>query len=80
MDRAFDPVYSLKYFNGQTVAGVEVDRPSGEVYELRAEISMMAKAARGDGPVHAAGEDGKWSVQMCLKAQESVERGCLVQF
>lgn len=80
MDRTFHPTFSLKYFNGEAVSTVEVDRPTGEVYELRAEISMMAKAIRGDGAVCVGGEDGKWSVKMCLRARESVESGCLVQF
>jgi myo-inositol 2-dehydrogenase/D-chiro-inositol 1-dehydrogenase len=80
MDRTFHPTFSLKHFDGQTVTEVPIPKASGEVYELAEEIALVAKAAQGRGALSATGEDGKWSVQMCLKAQESVERGGVVPF
>ncbi|PWU15063.1 MAG: gfo/Idh/MocA family oxidoreductase [Verrucomicrobia bacterium] len=80
MDRTFHPTFSLKYFDGQTISDVALGKPSGEVYELAEQIALMARAVREGGKLFATGEDGKWSVQMCLKAQESVERGALVSF
>ena len=80
MDRTFHPTFSLKHFDGQKVAEISTSKTSGEVYELAEEIAMMAKAAQGDGKLWATGEDGKWSVQMCLKAQESVDSGKVVTF
>jgi myo-inositol 2-dehydrogenase/D-chiro-inositol 1-dehydrogenase len=59
---------------------VPITRITGEVYELADEIIQVAQAVRGTGPVAATGEDGLWSVKMCLKAQESVERGCPIAF
>ncbi len=78
MDRTFHPTFSLRHFDGQKVAEVPLAGTSGEVYELAEEISRMAKAVRGGGELWATGEDGKWSVKMCLKAQESVDRGAVV--
>jgi myo-inositol 2-dehydrogenase / D-chiro-inositol 1-dehydrogenase len=80
MDRTFHPTFSLKHFDGQKVAEIPIAKPTGEVYELAEEIALMARAVQGDGALCATGQDGKWSVQMCLKAQESVERGAVVKF
>ena len=79
MDRTFHPTFSLKHFDGQKTAEVPISKITGEVYELADEIAMMANAVREDGPLWATGEDGKWSVQLCLKAQESVDLGEVVR-
>jgi len=78
MDRTFEPVFSLRHFDGEKVVNIPIDRPSGEVYELTEEIGMMAAAVRGEGRVSATGLDGQWSVRLCLKAQESVDTGGVV--
>jgi myo-inositol 2-dehydrogenase/D-chiro-inositol 1-dehydrogenase len=44
------------------------------------EITAMAAAVRESAPLPASGEDGKWSVAMCLRAQESVDTGKPVTF
>ena len=80
MDRTFDPTFSLKFFDGQTVATVPINQPSGEVYELAEEIAMMARAVRGAGRLSTTGEDGQWSVRMCLAAQASVDAGKAIVF
>jgi len=73
MDRTFHPTFSLKHFEGQKVSDVPMTKTSGEVYEVAEEIAMMARAVREGGKLWATGEDGAWSVRMCLKAQESVQ-------
>ncbi len=80
MDRTFHPTFSLKHFDGQKVAEVPTPKASGEVYELAEEIAMMSHAVQSGGKLWATGEDGKWSVQMCLKAQESVDQGQVLRF
>lgn len=80
MDRTFHPTFSLKYFDGQQVTDLPLNKITGEVYELADEIAMVADAVSGNGVVPASGEDGLWSVRMCLKAAESVQQGCLIKF
>ena len=80
MDRTFHPSYSLKHHDGESVRDIPIERPTGEVYELVDEITAMAAAVRDGTPLPATGEDGKWSVAMCLRAQESVDTGVPVSF
>jgi len=80
MDRTFHPTFFLKHCDGQQVVDVPVPTASGEVYELAEEIAGMAEAVRTGCPPRATGEDGSWSVAMCLKAQESVDTGAAVKF
>jgi myo-inositol 2-dehydrogenase/D-chiro-inositol 1-dehydrogenase len=54
---------------------VPIAKPSGEVYELVDEVAAMARAVRDGTPVPCTGEDGRWSVAMCLKAEESLRTG-----
>jgi myo-inositol 2-dehydrogenase / D-chiro-inositol 1-dehydrogenase len=79
-DRTFHPTFSLKHLAGETVADVPITKLTGEVYELVDQMEMVSRAVRDGAPLAATGQDGKWSVQMCVKAQESVERGCVVKF
>lgn len=80
MDRTWNPTFTLKHFDGQTVREVPLSKPAGEVYELSDQIADMA-AAVGDGrPPAVTGEDASWAVAMCLKAQESVDTGAVVSF
>lgn len=80
MDRTFHPTFSLKYFDGDKVQDIPLTKITGEVYELEDELANLAAAARGAPLRCATGEDGRWSVAMCLKAQEAVISGGLVQF
>jgi myo-inositol 2-dehydrogenase/D-chiro-inositol 1-dehydrogenase len=80
MDRTFEPRHSLEMLQGERRQNVPIPQPSGEVYELVAEIESVVRAVRdGTPPVCTAG-DGRWSVLMCLKASESLERGRVVLF
>ncbi len=80
LDRTFQPAFSLKHFDGEAVHEVAIDKPSGEVFELVDEITAVAAAIRDGAPLPASGEDGRWSVAMCLRAQQSVQSGRPVAF
>jgi myo-inositol 2-dehydrogenase / D-chiro-inositol 1-dehydrogenase len=80
MDRTFHPTFSLKYFDGEKAQDIPLTRITGEVYELEDELANLAAAARGAALRCATGEDGRWSVAMCLKAQEAVTTGAPVKF
>jgi myo-inositol 2-dehydrogenase / D-chiro-inositol 1-dehydrogenase len=78
-DRTFQPTFSLKLQRGPTVEEIPIPRAAGEVFELEDQFARFERAIRtGESPA-ATGEDGAWSVRMCLKAQESVERGTVVK-
>jgi myo-inositol 2-dehydrogenase / D-chiro-inositol 1-dehydrogenase len=75
MDRTFEPIFSLKLQTGDVLSDVPIDKPSGEVYELVDEVAAVVRAVRDGTRVPCTGEDGLWSVAMCLKAAESLESG-----
>jgi myo-inositol 2-dehydrogenase/D-chiro-inositol 1-dehydrogenase len=75
MDRTFEPTFTLRLQTGETLREVPIERPSGEVYELVDEVAAVVRAVRDGTPVPCTGEDGLWSVAMCLKAAESIEAG-----
>lgn len=80
LDRTFHPAFSLKHFDGEKVHEITLTKTTGEVYELEEEVAGITAAARG-GELHGAtGEDGRWAVAMCLKAQESVDAGRAIPF
>lgn len=79
-DRTFHPSFSLKYFDGEKVHDVALAKTTGEVYELEEEVASVIAAARGEKVHCATGEDGRWAVAMCLKAQASVETGRVIPF
>jgi len=78
LDRTLHPTYMLKHFDGETVREETFDRPSGEVFELEDEMAMMVRVVREGIQPRATAVDGRWSVGMCLAAQESVDRGTVV--
>jgi myo-inositol 2-dehydrogenase/D-chiro-inositol 1-dehydrogenase len=75
MDRTMHPTFFLKAFDGQTVENVVIEKITGEVFELEDEMAMMVRAIRDGAPVAARGEDGRYSVAMCLAADRSVKTG-----
>lgn len=75
MDRTRHPSFFLKASNGETVEEISIDKITGEVFELEDQVAMLVGAVRENQPLKATGEDGKWSVAMCLAAQRSVEIG-----
>ena len=79
MDRTFEPNFSLRLMRGDSIEEVPVPSAAGEVFELREEIAMMVRAVRHGTPPAATGRDGRWSVAMCLAAEESVRTGRSVE-
>lgn len=75
MDRTLHPTFFLKASNGETVEDIPITRITGEVYELEDQMAMLVAAVRDGAPILTTGEDGKWSVAMCLAADLSVKRG-----
>jgi myo-inositol 2-dehydrogenase/D-chiro-inositol 1-dehydrogenase len=79
MDRTLHPTFSLRAFDGETVKDIPIDKITGEVFELEDEIALVARAVRDGGPLEADGQDGRWSVAMCVAAVQSIERGGAVR-
>jgi len=75
MDRTLQPMFSLKLQRGTTLEEIAIPRAAGEVFELEDQFARFVQAIQKGGYPAATGEDGVWSVRMCLKAQESAERG-----
>jgi myo-inositol 2-dehydrogenase/D-chiro-inositol 1-dehydrogenase len=80
MDRTFKPTYSLRLQRGSVLEEVPIFRPAGEVFELEDQFARFLDAIEIGTLPAANGEDGCWSVHMCLKAQESAQRGVPVPF
>jgi myo-inositol 2-dehydrogenase/D-chiro-inositol 1-dehydrogenase len=72
MDRTRHPTFSLRAFDGQTVQTIPIEKPTGELFELEDQIARMVAAIRHGVPLHCTGRDGRWSVAMCLAAEESI--------
>lgn len=72
MDRTFHPTFSLKHQRGEKVVDVPITKMTGEVYELNEQVNLVVSAIRSGTSLNATGRDGRWSVAMCLKAEQSV--------
>ncbi|MBY0586952.1 Gfo/Idh/MocA family oxidoreductase [bacterium] len=72
MDRTFAPTFDLHLQRGESLEQISIDKPSGEVYELVDEVGRFVEAIQGNGVVGCTGEEGRWSMAMCLKAEESL--------
>ncbi|MEM1068355.1 MAG: Gfo/Idh/MocA family oxidoreductase [Planctomycetota bacterium] len=75
MDRTRHPTYQLRAFDGEQVTTVPIKKPTGELFELEDQIARMVDAVQNGTPLHCTGEDGRWSVAMCLAAEESIRAG-----
>lgn len=75
LDRTLEPSYFLKVFDGETLENVQLEKHSGEVFELREEISRCVEMVRTGRPPAASGLDGLWSAGLCLVAEESIRQG-----
>jgi myo-inositol 2-dehydrogenase/D-chiro-inositol 1-dehydrogenase len=74
LDRTLEPSFFLKVFDGEKLAEVKLEKPSGEVLELREEIADCIEMVRsGKAPV-ASAQDGLWSTGLCLLAEESIRQ------
>ncbi|HJT32935.1 MAG TPA: Gfo/Idh/MocA family oxidoreductase [Pirellulales bacterium] len=78
IDRTRHPRFWLKHFDGERLAALPLEKPTGEVFELEDEIAMVVDCVRHGAAPAASGHDGRWSVGLCLAAQRSVETGAPV--
>jgi len=75
LDRTLEPEYFLKVYDGETLVNVTLEKHSGEVFELREEITQCIAMVRHGKPPAASGLDGLWSAGLCLVAEESIRQG-----
>lgn len=75
MDRVRQASFFLKAFDGEKLEEIPIAQGVGELYELEMQIAAMVAAVRDGTPSPCTGEDGKWSVAMCLATQMSVKSG-----
>jgi myo-inositol 2-dehydrogenase/D-chiro-inositol 1-dehydrogenase len=74
LDRTFEPTFSLHLQRDGTLEEVPIPRAAGEVFELADQFTRFIEAIETGAPPAATGEDGAWSVRMCLRAQESIRQ------
>lgn len=74
LDRTLEPTYFLKVFDGENLENIVIEKHSGEVFELREEISTCIRMVRGECEPAASGLDGLWSAGLCLLAEESIRQ------
>ena len=75
MDRTLHPTFSLRAFDGENVQEIKLDKITGEVFELEDQMAMLVSAIREGGRLSCDAADGRWTVAMCLAAQQSVDSG-----
>ena len=75
MDRVRKASFFLKAFDGENLEEIPIARAAGELFELEEQIAAMVAGIRDGAPSPCTGEDGKWSVAMCLATQMSVKAG-----
>jgi len=75
MDRTEHPTFFLKAFDGRELGEISIARAAGELFELQDQMAAMVGAIRRGERIACTGEDGKWSVAMCLAAQRSIQTG-----
>jgi myo-inositol 2-dehydrogenase/D-chiro-inositol 1-dehydrogenase len=75
MDRTRHPTFKLRAFDGKQVSDVDIEKPTGELFELEDQIVRVAEAVQSGRPLHCSAEDGRWSVAMCLAASDSIGSG-----
>lgn len=78
MDRTLHPTFWLRHFDGRAVRDVPIEKVTGEVYELADQVETVVRAIRSGAPLHATGEDGRWSVALSLAAEEAARTGAAV--
>jgi myo-inositol 2-dehydrogenase / D-chiro-inositol 1-dehydrogenase len=74
LDRTFEPTSFLRVFDGENLTEVNLERKSGEVFELQAEIAHCVHMVRFGAKPIASGLDGLWSAGLCLVAEESIRQ------
>jgi len=73
--RSPKPTFGLKYSRGTDLEEVSFADVAGEVVELERQIAALVRSVQDGTRPPADGIDGRWSVLLCLAAQESVDTG-----
>ncbi|WP_437222725.1 Gfo/Idh/MocA family protein [Planctomicrobium sp. SH661] len=79
-DRTRQPTYALRVFNGNAVEDISIPKTTGEIFELEDQLSGFTRLIQGEPIQLCTAEEGRWSVAMCLAAQESIDSGRVVEF
>ena len=74
MDRTLQPRASLKLFRGGALQDLEI-APSGESFELRAELARFAACCRGEASPVITPEEAALAVKVCWAAERSITSG-----
>jgi len=69
--------YGLRYWLGDSVTELTLDKPAGELLELYEEVEVVARCVRDGAAPPCTGEDGRWSTLLCLAAAKSIESGSI---
>ncbi len=73
------PVFGLRYGDHNRVEEIPFENVTGEVVELETQIASIVQSVAEGTPPPTSGEDGRWSVRLCLAAQASVDAGTPVR-
>jgi len=75
MDRTRSPVESLRLFDGNQIEEIALDRPSGEMLELREFMYATANSIRDGYALPVSATDACWAVSLCEAARRSITSG-----
>lgn len=75
MDRTRSPKESLRLYDGTRIEEIPLDRPSGEMLELREMIFAVAGAVREEYALPVTTTDATWVVALCEAARRSITTG-----
>ena len=76
--RTTQPTFGLRYSDGSKIEEIQFEKRAGELFELEEEIAAMVRSVQSGAPPICTAEDGRWSVLLCLAAQESVDAGRVI--
>jgi myo-inositol 2-dehydrogenase/D-chiro-inositol 1-dehydrogenase len=69
----------LEYGQNKVKHKVAIERPAGEIFDLKAEINQIVKAVQEGASIPATGKDGREAVRICLAAEESLNTGEIIK-
>jgi len=78
-DRSEHPTYSLEISENGGLRRLDVPTTPGELFELREEMTAMARAVRDGASLPIKPEEARRAVMLCLEAQRSLETGQVME-
>lgn len=75
IDRTRSPKESLRLYDGKQIEEIALDRPSGEMLELREMIYAVAATVREGYALPVSTTDATWAVALCEAARRSITTG-----